>query len=134
MNNIDRLTYGELKQIAALFSYQVISPQPAATQQESLSAMIGKKCIVRTYSAGVWYGEIEQKAGSEVIVKNARRLWQWKAARSISLSGMAVHGVDPEGCKFAPAVPAVWLEAIELIPVSAMAEASIEGVADVEAR
>lgn len=131
MTNIDHLTYGELKQIAARFNQAPAAQQPAAPQ--GLNAMLGIKCIVRTYSAGVWYGEIEQKAGNEVIVKNARRLWQWRAAKSISLSGVAVHGVDPEGCKFAPVVPAVWLEAIELIPVSATAEASIEGVADVEA-
>lgn len=127
--DIDNMTFGELKKIAALFNHQ-----PAQRQPESLNSMIGKKCIVRTYSAGVWYGEIEQKAGSEVIVKNARRLWQWKAAKSISLSSVAVHGVDPEGCKFAPEVESVWLEAIELIPTTATAMASIEGVKDVEAK
>lgn len=128
--NIDNLTYGELKQIAALFGQK-----PAASAQSTdLSAMVGKKCIVRTYSAGVWYGEIEQKAGNEVIVKDARRLWQWKAAKSISLSGVAVHGVSQADCKFAPAVELVWLEAIELIPCTNMAVASIEGVQDVEAR
>lgn len=130
MNNIDHLTLGELKQIAAMFNNQ--AAQPAAAT--SINDMIGEKCIVRTYSAGVWYGVIEKKVGSEVIVKNARRLWQWRAAQSISLSAVAVHGVDPEGCKFAPAVDLVWLEAIELIPCTAPAVASIEGVKDVEAR
>ena len=124
--DIDHLTFGELKQIAALFNHH-----PAQRQPESLNSMIGKKCIVRTYSAGVWYGEIEQKAGNEVIIKNARRLWQWKAAQSISLSAVAVHGVDPGGCRFAPEVESVWLEAIELIPATATAMSSIEGVTDV---
>ena len=130
MNNIDHLTLGELKQIAALFSNQ--AAQPAAAT--SLDDMIGEKCIVRTYSAGVWYGVIEKKAGNEVIVKNARRLWQWKAAKSLSLSAVAVHGVNPEGCRFAPCVDSVWLEAIELIPCTAPAVSSIEGVEDAEAR
>ena len=130
MNNIDHLTLGELKQIAALFSNQ--AAQPAAAT--SLDDMIGEKCIVRTYSAGVWYGVIEKKAGNEVIVKKARRLWQWKASKSLSLSAVAVHGVDPEGCRFAPYVDSVWLEAIELIPCAAPAVASIEGVEDAGAR
>lgn len=127
--NIDNLTFGELKQIATLFGQQ-----PAAAQQSGLPAMVGKKCIIRTHSAGAWYGEIGQKAGNEVIVKNARRLWQWKAAESISLSAVAVHGVDSDGCRFAPAVASVWLEAIELIPCTAKAVGSIEGVKDAEAR
>lgn len=129
MTNIDNMTYGELKQIAAIFNHQ--SDRSEADQ--TLNHMIGKKCVVRTYSAGVWFGEIEQKAGNEVIVKNARRLWQWKAAQSISLSAVAVYGVDPKGCKFAPELGAVWLEAIELIPCTAAAVASIEGVKDVKA-
>lgn len=129
MTNIDNMTYGELKQIAAMFSNQVAQPTTAT----SINDMIGEKCIVRTYSAGVWFGEIEQKAGNEVIVKNARRLWQWKAAQSISLSAVAVYGVDPGGCKFAPEVRTVWLEAIELIPCTAAAVASINGVKDAKA-
>lgn len=127
--NIDNMTFSELKQIATLFNQ---GRQP--TLSNCLNAMIGKKCIVRTCSAGVWYGEIEQKSGNEVIIKNARRLWQWKAAKSISLSAVAVHGVDPDGCKFAPATNSVWLEAIELIPASSAAINSIEGAADAEAR
>ena len=132
MNNIDHLTFGELKQIAAMFNQH--SAPAMQNTQTGLNDMIGRKCIVRTYSAGVWYGEIEQKAGNEVIVKSARRLWQWKAKKSISLSAVAVHGVDPDGCRFAPTVQSVWLEAIELIPVSVTAEASIEGVIDAEAK
>lgn len=130
MSNIDHLTFGEIKQIVAMFSNQAAQPAAAPT----LDGMLGKKCIVRTYSAGVWFGEIEQKAGNEVIVKNARRLWQWKASKSLSLSAVAVYGVNPEGCRFAPCVDSVWLEAIELIPCTAPAVASIEGVKDAVAQ
>lgn len=69
--NIEDLTIGQAKQLAAIFG------QPESSAQTGLSAMIGKKCIVRTYSAGVWFGEISKKSGNEVIVKNARRMWQW---------------------------------------------------------
>ena len=95
--------------------------------------MVGKKCIIRTYSAGVWFGEVVEKSGNEVIVKNARRMWQWWAAESISLSGVALYGIKPEKSKIAPAVESVWLEAIELIPATAKAIESIEGAPNVKA-
>ena len=68
--NINDLTIGQAKQLSSLFD----ASQPQKTL--GLNSMIGKKCIVRTYSAGVWFGEIAQKSGNEVIVKNARRMWQ----------------------------------------------------------
>ncbi len=123
--NIDSLTYGELKQIASLFG----ANQPVSA---SLSGMVGKKCIARTCSAGVWFGEISEKAGNEVIVKNARRMWYWKAKKSISLSAVALYGITSES-KIAPPVDSVWLEAIELIPTTDVATSSIEGAAHVEA-
>jgi hypothetical protein len=127
--NIDNMTYGELKQIAAMFS----AVQVAASAEPTLSGMIGKKCIVRTYAAGVWFGEVEQKAGNEVIVKNARRMWRWHAAESVSLSAVANHGIKEKQSKIAEAVASVWLEAIELIPCTDKAIASIEGAPNVKA-
>lgn len=129
--NIDHLTFGELKQIAALFVQQQQQPQ---ANDGGLNCMIGKKCIIRTYSAGVWFGTIDQKSGNEVIVKDARRMWQWKAAESISLSAVALHGISERGSKITEAVPSVWLEAIELIPCSDKAVSSLEGAAIVKAQ
>jgi hypothetical protein len=56
--------------------------------------MIGKYVIIRTYSAGVWAGTLAQKAGNEVILSDARRLYYWKANEGISLSAVAVYGVS----------------------------------------
>ena len=95
--------------------------------------MIGKFVIVRTYSAGVWFGEVAEKSGNEVIVKNARRMWRWWAEEGVSLSSAALHGVKQEQSKIVESVPAVWLEAIELIPASDKAIASIEGAPNVKA-
>lgn len=127
--NIDNLTFGEIKQIAALFAGQSVTQQ----QQTTLNSMIGQKCIIRTYSAGVWFGEIAEKSGNEVIVKNARRMWRWWAAESISLSAVAMHGINHDKSKIAEAVPSVWLEAIELIPASEKAISSIDGAKNVQA-
>lgn len=38
---------------------------------------IGKEVIIRTYSAGVWFGVLSQKAGNEVILSKARRMYKW---------------------------------------------------------
>ena len=128
--DINSLTIGQAKELAALFGGAQPQPQP---QHSSLNGMVGKKCIVRTYSAGVWFGEIAEKSGNEVIVKNARRMWKWWAAEGISLSSVALHGVKHDESKITEAVPAVWLEAIELIPASEKAIASIEGAPNVQA-
>ena len=123
--NIDDLTIGQANQLANLFG----AAQP---QQPSLNSMVGKKCVIRTYSAGVWFGEVAEKAGNEVVVKNARRMWKWWAAEGISLSSVALHGIKQDQSKIVESVPAVWLEAIELIPASDKAIASIEGAPNVQ--
>jgi hypothetical protein len=94
---------------------------------------IGKPVIVRTYSAGVWFGTLSEKSGNEVILTDARRMWRWWAAKSISLSGVAVHGINQKKSSIAPAVGSVWLEAIEIIPTSDEATASLKEAPVVEA-
>ena len=129
MINIEELTIGQAKELATLFS----APQQSQQPQIGLNSMLGKKCIVRTYSAGVWFGEVAKKSGNEVILKNARRMWYWHAAESISLSAVALYGINQDKSKIVAAVPAVWLEAIELIPASNKAVTSIEGAPNVKA-
>ena len=90
--------------------------------------MINKKCIIRTYSAGVHYGTIKSRDGKEVILENAIRIWYWSGANS--LSQMAVEGVkNPESCKFSMPVAEILLtEAIEIIPCTEKAIENIESV------
>lgn len=126
--NIDDLTIGEAKQLASMFSP---GANPTAC---GLNQMIGKECIVRTVSAGVWFGLVAEKSGSEVILKDARRMWRWKAAKSISLSGVVAYGIDQAGSKITPPVGQVWLEAIELIPIGGEPAASIKGAPHVDAQ
>ncbi len=84
--------------------------------------------IVRTYSAGVFAGYLESKDGKEVVLKDARRLWYWKGAAS--LSQLAEEGVKcPDECKFPCPVKKVTLtEAIEILDVSEAAKKNIEAV------
>ena len=84
--------------------------------------------IVRTYSAGVFAGELVKRDGKEVTLANARRLWYWAGAAS--LSQMAMDGTSkPRDCKFPCEVSEVLLtEAIEILQVSNKARASIKEV------
>ncbi len=123
---IDDLTIGEAKQLANMFG----SNTPSS---DGLNGMIGQKVIIRTYSAGNWFGELEQKSGTEVILKNGRRMWRWHCKKSISLSGIALYGINQDKSRIAPAVPSVWLDAIEILSCSNDAIKLIEGADDAKA-
>lgn len=85
--DIDSLTYGELKKIAALF---------AATEKAETShhPFVGKYVICRCYAAGVHAGILVSQNGDQVILKDSRRLWNWKNKGGVALSGLAVNGMD----------------------------------------
>ncbi len=91
---------------------------------------MGKKnyYIVRTYSAGVFAGYINSRKGKEVSIRNARRLWYWSGAAS--LSQLAIDGVSkPDKCKFPEAVEEIIVtEAIEILKCTEKARDSIVGV------
>ena len=87
----------------------------------------GDYVIVRTCSAGVFAGNLVSRDGREVKLENARRLWYWKGASS--LSQLAIEGVKcPNECKFAMPVTVTLLEAIEILEVTEVARKIIEGV------
>ncbi|HFC8520738.1 TPA: hypothetical protein ACFRG5_001709 [Neisseria lactamica] len=109
-------------------------PQPPVTvaEQKSINDFaIGKEVIIRTYSAGVWFGVLKQKAGNEVILTKARRMYNWWAKESISLSGVARHGIKQDDSKICGELDSVWLEAIEIIPVTGSAAESIRTAQEV---
>ena len=120
----------EYKELQELFNIQ--QEELKTKSSDGLSCQIGEKVIIRTYSAGVWFGTLEQKSGNEVILKDARRMYQWWAAKSISLSGVAVYGIKQESSKICPAISKQWLEAIEIISLTDIAIKSIEEAKDVE--
>jgi hypothetical protein len=86
--------------------------------------------IVRTNRAGVFFGKIEKREGNGATLSNARRLWQWQGA--CSLSELAEHGTaNPSACRFPCAVSGVeLLDVIEILDVTDKAAKSIDGVAE----
>lgn len=88
--------------------------------------MIGKDVIIRTYSAGVHFGTLAARDGKEVTLTNARRLWYWEGA--FTLSAVAQNGVK-QSSKLSVAVPEIILtEAIEIIPCSEAATANLRSL------
>jgi len=84
--------------------------------------------MVRTYSAGVFCGKIKERNGKEAVLEDARRIWHWKGAATLSqLSQIGTS--KPKDCKFPTPVSEVTLtEVIEIIPVTEEAKKSIDSV------
>lgn len=84
--------------------------------------------IVRSRDAGVFAGRVISREGAEVTLADARRIWYWDGAAT--LSELAVCGTSKPGtCKFPVAVPEiVVLGVCEVIPMTEQAVASIAAV------
>lgn len=122
MMNIDEMTLGDLKKIAAMFhATETFSfPKP----DDKPHPFVGKYVICRCYSAGVHAGELVSQTGDQVVLKNSRRLWQWTAKSGVALSGLAVNGL--KSGKVDVVLPELFLTGvIETIPTSDAARDSI---------
>lgn len=116
---IDELTIGEAKQLAALFQ----QPQSNGTGLEGFG--VGEKCIIRTYSAGVFFGELASRSGQEALLKNSRRIWNWSGA--FTLSAVSQKGVG--SAKMSQVEPEKMVaEVIEVIPCTEEAISNLEGI------
>lgn len=84
-------------------------------------------CMIRTFSAGVHFGEILERNGREVLLKNAHRVHYWDGA--CSLSQLASDGSRKrENCRISVVVPEILLlEVVEIIPMSMRAIENLTG-------
>ena len=113
--NIDDLTFGQLKEINALFS--------AGEKQQKEHPMLGKRCLIRTYSAGVHIGDVAYAEGMEVKLQNSLRLWKWEGG-GLSLSAVANNGIN--GGRLNKTGDIYLTNAIEFIPTTELAEKTYE--------
>jgi len=110
---IDDLKLGEIKQLIGMFG----NHQPAI----KLHPMLGKRVLVRTYSAGVHIGTLEHAEGMECKLTNALRLWEWEGG-GLSLSAVANNGI--KGGRLNKTGEVYLTNAIEFIPTTTQAEES----------
>ena len=99
---------------------------------EAIKNLIGKKVIIRSYGAGVFFGTLNEVEKCEdkytVELLSCRRLWQWSGACSITQ--LSVDGTkNPDGCRFTVIEPSVVVSSvIEIHGCSDIAIQSIESV------
>lgn len=89
---------------------------------------IKKYVIVRGDRSGVFAGTLESQEGQKVVLRNVRRLWRWRGATECLQ--IATEGVKrPKDCCFTLVADSITLlDAIEIIPTTAEAEANIKAV------
>lgn len=77
----------------------------------------GACVLVRTYSAGVHFGELAGRNGTDVVLVKARRIHYWEGA--FTLSAVATEGIDAKNSRVSCEVPVILLtQAIEVIPLT----------------
>ena len=114
--DINSLTIGEVKEI--------ITFATGGTSPLRINPVVGKFCIARCYAAGVHAGVVESVDGENVILRQSRRLWSWKANDGIALSGLAKNGLTSG--KVDVLIPLIYLTGVcELIPCTGESEESI---------
>lgn len=116
--NMDELTLGQIKQIQNLLG--------AASATKKAHPFVGRYVLCRCYAAGVHVGILSDIDGENVILLDSRRLWSWKSANGVALSGVAQFGLNSG--KVDVVNPEISLTGVcEIIPMSAAAEASVRG-------
>ena len=93
-----------------------------------MSNSLNKRVIVRADKAGVFYGTLSAKNGSELTLTNARKLYYWSGAKSVE--DLANQGVkNPHNCQFTEYVKEIELNCyIQFSPCTEEAIKSIENV------
>lgn len=78
---------------------------------------LGKAVLIRTQSSGVHFGILIEREGTEVLLSNARRIWNWTGA--LSLSEISQRGINLSGSKVSVKVEEIILtQATEIILIS----------------
>jgi len=113
--NLDNLTLGQIKELKSLFSLKedILPTHP----------MLGKRCLIRTYSAGVHIGNIVYANGMEIKLENSLRLWKWEGG-GLSLSAVANNGI--KGGRLNKTGDIYLTNVIEIIPTTEKAEKTYE--------
>lgn len=84
--------------------------------------------IVRANGAGVFFGKIKERKGTEVLMENARRLYYWSGA--LSVTDIAKNGVtNPKDCKFTAFIDEVLI--FNVVEINKCSEKSIKILVEV---
>ena len=125
--NIDELTIGQAKELAAQFTSVAPNSTTVTNVQCAESVphlMVGKHCVVRTYSDGVHVGIVAYARGTEAMLVNSRRIYDWKGA--FTLSEVSQNGIRSDS-RLAMPVPEQYLtQVISFAPTTQKARDSYD--------
>ena len=116
---IENLTIGQVKELKNMFGNCEVS-------KIGQHPMLGRRCLCRTYSAGVHIGDVvyvNPENSMEVKLENALRLWKWEGG-GLSLSAVANDGIADGRLNKTGEV--FLTNVIEIIPTTQEAEKSYE--------
>lgn len=85
-------------------------------------------CVVRAYSAGVFFGKIVSKNGDEITMDDCQKIHYWDGAGAVEQ--LAVDGVSkPQNCRFTVPVNSSIIKGwIQILPCTEKAITSLKGV------
>lgn len=111
--------------------FRKMSVQPLTQMKKKAlkqQCKLGEYVIIRSRDSGCHAGYLESERGTTITLTNARRIWYWAGAAT--LSQLATDGTSrPQACKFPCAVERITIYGVcEKLQVSAQAKASIERV------
>ncbi len=94
--------------------------------------LLGKPVMIRTYSAGVHYGTLDEIESGEdsynVKLVNSRRIYSWTGA--FTLSELSSVGSNRTDSKISCKIPSILLKAIEVIEMTPEGYRNLEGIKD----
>ena len=105
--NIDDLTYGQLKQIAAMFAGQDAAPVAQAKGHEPIPV------IVCTDKRGVVFGYCTDTSARPIKLANARMTLYWSSDVG-GVFGLGERGPTKD-CKISAVLPEILLEGVTAI-------------------
>lgn len=117
--DMSKLTVEDLMKLVSCLNCNSIS-----NAQTDKHPMLGRRCLLRTYSAGVHIGLVSwvnPQNSMEVRLTDALRLWKWEGG-GLSLSAVAVNGIN--GGRLNRTNEIVLTNVIEFIPTTSAAETS----------
>ena len=103
-----------------MFSPPGVAPSSPPTTPHP---MLNRRCLIRTYSAGVHIGDVVYIDGMECRLMNALRLWKWEGG-GLSLSAVAANGIQAGRLNLTGEV--YLTNVIEIIPTTVQAEQTYE--------
>ena len=94
--------------------------------------LIGKHVLIRSDMSGVHFGTLVHVDGAGVRLADSRRLWEWQVANNagISLSEIALAGIEHSGSKISASLPDIVVFGVcEIIEAHGLCIATIQGAA-----